>query len=330
MKKLITFLAMLVACVGLAIGASACSSHEHDYNIEKSDENYHWTECACGETTEKVAHPFVGNTCSVCGYKKPTKGLEYILSDDKTYYSVTGIGTATDTDIVIPITYKGLPVTTIRGGAFEKRGLTNVVIPDSVTEIGWAAFCNCPSLTSVTIGNGVTTIGKEAFSSCYSLTSITVDTDNETYTSIDGNLYNKEGTTLIQYAIGKPAKEFTIPDSVTTIGEEAFWFCESLTSIEIPDSVTTIVEYAFYHCSSLTSIVIPDSVTTIGREAFSDCDSLTSIVIPDGVTEIGLSAFSNCDSLQKIYCEAESQPSGWDSSWKKNGSATVVWGYKGE
>ena len=92
----------------------------------------------------------------------------------------------------------------------------------------------------------------------------------------------------------------TIPDSVTTIGDRAFSECYSLTSVTIPDSVTTIGGYAFYNCSSLTSITIPDSVTTIEDYAFGSCRSLTSVTIPDSVTSIGTRAFAYCSSLTSV------------------------------
>jgi len=100
----------------------------------------------------------------------------------------------------------------------------------------------------------VTSIGDSAFYGCSSLTSIEVSENNSVYKSIDGNLYTKAGKTLIQYAIGKTVKLFTIPDSVTSIGGRAFEGCRSLTSVEIPDSVTSIGDWAFEWCSSLTSI----------------------------------------------------------------------------
>ena len=172
----------------------------------------------------------------------------------------------------------GNSVTTIGDYAFYScDSLKSITIPDSVTTIGDDAFNDCDSLTSVTIGNSVTTIGERAFYGCTNLTSITVDENNHNYKSIDGNLYSKDGKTLIQYAIGKTATSFVIPDSVTTIGEHAFRYCDSLTSVTIPDGVTTIGSYAFYGCTSLTSATIGNSVTTIGEGAFGYCTSLTDV-----------------------------------------------------
>ena len=95
-------------------------------------------------------------------------------------------------------------------------------------------------------------------------------------------------------------KRIIVGDSVTTIGEYAFSYCSSLTSITIPNSVTTIKEYAFSNCSSLTSVTIPNSVTTIGGWAFNGCSSLTSVTIPNSVTTIGGWAFSICSSLTSV------------------------------
>jgi hypothetical protein len=192
-------------------------------------------------------------------------------------------------------------VTTIGEWAFYHcDSLTSVEIGNGVTSIGEKTFSGCSSLTSMVIGDSVTSIGEQAFDACDSLTSITVKEGNQYLKSIDGNLYNKDETILIQYAIGKMAQSFTIPDSVTSIGYYAFSGCSNLTSVEIGDSVTTIGESAFYNCSNLTSVVIPDSVTSINKNAFSYCSSLTSVEMGDSVTTIGNSAFHSCSSLTSV------------------------------
>jgi hypothetical protein len=188
------------------------------------------------------------------------------------------------------------------GGAVTIPGTINGL---PVTSIGDGAFYGCTSLASVTIGNSVTSLGEAPFSYCISLTAITVDTNNPVYSSVDGVLFNKNQTALIQYPAGKAGSQYTIPDSVTTIegsygwgGERgAFAYCTSLTSVTIGNSVTSIGEAAFSSCTSLTSITIPNSVSSIGEGLFHRCFSLTSITIPNSVTSIGYMAFSYCISL---------------------------------
>ena len=245
--------------------------------------------------------------------------FEYEVLDDGTVEIVDYTGSATTLEI--PAEIDGKAVTSIGGFAFYNcTSLTSITIPDSVTSIGDEAFEGCESLTSVTIGNSVTSIGEGAFyhctsltsvtipdsvtsigdyafSDCTSLTSINVDENNENYCDINGILFNKDKTELIQYPIGKTDISYTIPDSVTSIGWDAFYGCESLTSITIPNSVTSIGGSAFSWCTSLTSITIGNSVTSIGSYAFYNCESLTSVTIGNSVTSIGGFAFYNCASL---------------------------------
>ena len=103
---------------------------------------------------------------------------------------------------------------------------------------------------------------------------------------------------------------------------------KDLSTVNIDENCKIIAYHAFYYCTSLVSIEIPSSVVFIGYQAFAYCDSLESIEIPDSVVAIDYGAFRWCGKLRNIYCEVESQPSDWDSEWKVDCSATVVWGHK--
>ncbi len=215
----------------------------------------------------------------------------FVFYDDGEVRYLLGY-TGDKTEITLPDGCNGNKYTIYEYAFYGCTSLTSVIIPDSVTSIGGNAFYGCTSLTSVTIGNSVTSIGKSAFRSCTSLTSV------------------------------------IIPDSVTSIGGNAFYGCTSLTSVTIGNGVTSIGNSAFHSCTSLTSVEIPSSVTSLANNAFRNCSSLISIIIPNSVTSIGGDAFNSCTSLT-IYCEAESQPSGWDSSWNSS-NRLVVWGHKAE
>ena len=209
----------------------------------------------------------------------------------------------------------------------------NLCIPSTlggapVTRIGWFALVDCKDITSVSIPSSVTDISKRAFARCKRLTSFLVDPDNPSYSSRDGFLCSKNGTTLIAGLNG----DVTIPSCVTCIDDEAFFQCEGVTSVTIPASVRMIGEKAFEQCNRLTSfsvdannsaysskegllctkdgstlvaglngdVTIPSCVKTIGDNAFAGRSRLTSVTIPQSVTSIGRSAFFWCTKLRSV------------------------------
>ena len=200
----------------------------------------------------------------------------------------------------------------IDGNLYSKDGKTLIcyafgktentfIIPEGVTNIGIAAFAYCSNIKNIIIPASVTSIDSAAIILCIGLTSITVDSENPNYKSINGNLYTKDGKTLLQYAIGKTDTSFTIPDGVINIDYAAFGGCTNLTSVTIPDSVTNIGYGAFIQCTGLTSITLGNNISTIGAYAFDGCINLTSVTIPDSVTSIGNGAFYGCSSLADVW-----------------------------
>ena len=196
-------------------------------------------------------------------------------------------------------------VTTIGKYAFSHCDqLTEITIPGSVTTIDEGAFFYCTGLTSITIPNSVTVLGYRAFTGCNGLTSIQVEDGNAVYDSRDNcnAIIETADNTIIM-----GCQNTAIPNSVTSIGDEAFWACTSLTSINIPNSVTRIGDGAFDQCINLSTICIPNGVTSIGKGAFVDCYKLATVIIPNTVTTIGDYAFIR-SGLTDMYCYAEQLP----------------------
>ena len=207
---------------------------------------------------------------------------------------------------------------------YNCSGLTDVTIGNSVTSIGDDAFYNCSGLTSVTIPNSVTSIGSYAFSDCSKLTGINVEPNNTNYESGNGVLFNKGKTELICYPAGKTETTYTIPNSVTSIGDAAFYDCSGLTSVTIPNSVTSIGYATFAGCSGLTSVTIPNSVTSIGDAAFWDCSGLTSVTIPNSVTSIGYATFIGCSGLTSVTIPNSVTSIGIDAFFDCSGLTSVT------
>ena len=256
------------------------------------------------------------------------EGLEFSINADNASYSVKGTGTYENTEIEIPSMYNGFPVTKVNGYAFSSdQGIEKIVLPNTITSIGYEAFRGCSDLREIIIPASVTYIGSDAFASCNRLEIIQIES-LESWCNIhfDDEHANPLCNGASLYLKDEMLTDIVIPSTVASISSYAFYNYKWLTKVTISAGVETIGFGAFYNCLNLAEVVIPDGLVEIRGSAFLLCKALTEIVIPDSVNSVGEKAFYFCDNL-KIYCEAETKPSGWNLNWNKS-ERPVTWGYK--
>lgn len=310
MKKLVTIILSVCMCVCCGVLLSACgddSAHTHAYSAEwSSDGAYHWHACedsACSSVSGKARHSFSGGICSVCGMTKPVESPAYTLNDDGTEYSVTGIGTCTGTDIVIPDVYNGKPVTAIGKGAFEDCcDLTTVELPSSLTRIGDDAFRSCSGLITVTIPSGVTSIGTYAFYGCDKLAEVVNNSDVVVKKGDSAGGYAGYDALVVHsgnsQAVNADGYRFIAADGVNYL----LAYTGSDTELVLPDKYNNenyeIYKYAFRGDELITKVTTGAGVTAVGDKSFYNCTALTSIELNSGITSVGEFAFYGCDNLQ--------------------------------
>lgn len=240
-------------------------------------------------------------------YVKPTGALtipSYVRNNNGDFFDVVAIYkyAFADCDSLTSVTLPN-SILTIGDAAFAGcENLETCPIPNSVTQIGGSAFFGC-GLSSVVIPASVTSMGYAAFSYCPNLTSIVVESGNPVLDSRD-NCNAIIVTSNNNLFLG--CKTTTIPNSVATIGNYAFYGCEELTSIVIPNNVTIIGSQAFRYCNRLASVSLGNGLSLIYAGAFANCTSLTAITIPESVTQMGNWVFYSCDSLASVVFNADS------------------------
>ncbi len=245
-------------------------------------------------------------------------GLKYLPSENNEYFYLLGV---------------------------EETSLTSITIEDGCKTIGYSAFSDCTSLLEIEIPASIKNIGYNAFGgrcrSTLKKVNFTGTIDDwvqinfvKTYDAPNPHLNSFSNPILItkNLYINNELLSNIVLTTATKISDMALNSCLSLESVEIQSNLTSIGEYAFNGCSNLKTITFKKdcSLEVINDRAFYNCSGITSIKIPESVINIGENAFYGCSNELIIYCEAESQPAGWDENWKPSDDTTkVVWGYKG-
>jgi len=307
-----------------------------------------WTESVRGQYGGSVTwvpygghtHSFNYNHVCSCGLKGGTCGTNLTWElDTAGVLSITGSGAMNN----YSYTSYGGTLAPWNDYAAEVKSIT---MAEGITHIGDYAFDDCTKVTQVTIPASVKTIGTAIFHYCTGLQQINVASGNTAFASNGGVLFSKDSTVLHVFPANKGVSSYTIPNTVTTVADYAFYKCSSLTSIQFGSKVTTIGNHAFAasgltqvtvpstvtnfgygafsQCSYLTSATVPGSVKTLGSSTFGQCSRLTSVTLGTGITSIGDSAFDRCSSLKSIVIPAGVTTIGAEAFWQCTALKLVV------
>lgn len=260
---------------------------------------YHWRESSCSHPIEVAdwgKHTYgEDGLCTACS--APMAAFTFTLNRDGASYTLTGYAAEEAlafTDVLIPATYRGLPVTAIGKNALQAlTGAVSVIIPDSITSIGEGAFAGNQTLTSVTFGYNaiLSTLEKGAFHDCTALTAIQIPAS-----------VTKIGASVFSGCTALSSVTFAEGAQLTFLGDYAFMDCTALSTISLPDPLTYIGMGAFFDCSNLVTVFLNETsrLEVIDIFAFNSCAKLSSFTVTSHVTEIGFSAFIGCDSLTDV------------------------------
>ena len=306
----------------------------HVWSEWTADGGEHLRVCSVCGAEERSAHTFEDGTCTVCGAAEHiTEGLEFTLSKDGTYYTLTGSGTATDTEIYIPAEYEGKPVKEIGASAFEdNEKITYVVVPKGVERILSRAFYSCLALERVTLPDSVKSLGeyafynsgikniaipaisemgKGAFQGCAALTSVTFGEDCTLTELPYCAFYNCTAlktvelpasvTALGEYALGYTAIESIDLTYVKTFGYASLYNNAALKNLHIP-AASALDTHIAYNCTALENVTFGEgcTFTELPKAIFDGCSALKRVTLPKSVTTIADDVFQSCNALESV------------------------------
>lgn len=308
MKKTWKLFTLALVAV-MAVGLASCGGHKHKYEVvEQKDatcleDGLLRERCKkCGDTRETVTpalgHKFgVDNKCERCGFELvATKGLAYIDTEDETAYLVA-LGTATDTEIIVPAYQRAKPVVGILAEGFaslsegQSQGgklVESITLPDGLLTIGTRAFYGCTSLKTLELPQTLTSVGELAFSGCTSLKTVT-----------GGRSLIEIGSNAFYGCTALTALPSSLP-AVRTVGNFAFASCSVLDSANFGDALEQLGEGVFADCTSLRYATVAGKLSVIPKNTFENCTALLEVRMSSSLKEIGSVAFGSCDSLQSI------------------------------
>ena len=287
--------------------------------------------------------------CTTNGALEAGNITEVTFGDQVEYIPLALLKNAKITSLAVPPS-----VREIGNNAFEGCSrLTDVSMGDSLLVLGANAFKNCSALTAIDIPDAVTTVGEKAFSGCSKLNTLTIGrgvkvingyaTENCTnlkhiiYNAIDATLYYFYPTVMEELTIGEGVrtipedlaysskiKSVTMPNSVTSIGEQAFYRCHELKTVNLSDSLCSIAPLAFAQCEKIESITLPKTLTSLGYSAFNGCSGLKTVKLSPELTSIESSVFGNCSSLTGVTIPPKVRSIGYEAFYKCSGLTYIT------